>query len=124
MPRLINPSNVVKAERQGRYRARLKATGEPEADRVDTALAAAVAVLADAVERSHGQTSERAVLRAILQGAVRILQQDGFVEERTLPVLRRRISRSFRPDLERFAEISGIEKPLKERCSPHYSGFL
>ncbi|MCV9910382.1 hypothetical protein OIV19_22620 [Brucella sp. HL-2] len=115
MPRPVNPINVVKAERQVRYRARLKATGEPEADRIDTALAAAVAVLADAVERGKAQTSERAVLRAILQGAMRILQQDGFVEERTLPVLRRRISRSFRPDLERFAEISGIEKHLTER---------
>lgn len=115
MPRPVNAINACKAERQARYRARLKAAGEPEADRVDTALAAAVAVLADAVERSHGQTSERAVLRAILLGAMRILQQDGFVEERTLSVLRRRISRLFRPDLERFAEISGIEKHLTER---------
>ncbi|WP_455296527.1 hypothetical protein [Brucella pituitosa] len=115
MPRSVNPINVVKAERQARYRARLQVTGEPEADRVDTALAAALAVLADTVERGKAQTSERAVLRAILQGAMQILQQDGFVEEKTLPVLRRRISRSVRPDLERFAEISGIEKHLTER---------
>ena len=115
MPRPINPTNTCKAERQARYRARLKATGEPEADRVDTALAAAVAVLAEVAERGSVQTPERAVLRAILQGAIRILQQSGFSEEKTLPVLRRRISRSARPDLARFAEISGIETYLKER---------
>ena len=114
MPRPINPANSEKAERQARYRARLKAAGEPEADRVDTALAAAVAALADTVERGRAQTPERAVLRIILQGAMRLLQHDGFIEEKTLPVLRRRLSRSIRPDLERFAEISGIEKHLSD----------
>lgn len=115
MPRPINPTNTCKAERQARYRARLKATGEPEADRVDTALAAAVAVLADAAERGSVQTPERAVLRAILQGAIRMLQHDGFVDEKTLPVLRRRLSRSIRPDLAQFAEISAIETHLNGR---------
>jgi hypothetical protein len=115
MPRPVNPTNTIKAERQARYRARLKATGEPEADRVDTALAAALAVLADVAERGNAQASERVVLRALLLGAMRILRHDGFVEEMTLPVLRRRISRSIRPDIERFAEISGIEKHLTER---------
>ncbi|MFD1792703.1 hypothetical protein ACFSE0_13860 [Ochrobactrum teleogrylli] len=116
MPRPANPINRCKAERQARYRARLKAAGEPEADRVDTALAAVVAVLADVVERGTAQTSERAVLRALLLGTMRILQQEGFVEEKTLPVLRRRVSRLIRPDLERFVEISGIEKHLTERA--------
>lgn len=115
MPRPINSANMEKAARQARYRARLKATREPEANRVDTALAAVVAVLADAVERGNVQTSERAVLRMLLLGTIRILQQDGFAEERPLPVLRRRLSRSIRPDIERLAEISGIEKHLMER---------
>lgn len=115
MPRPVNPAHTEKAIRQARYRARLKAAGEPEADRVDTALAAALAVLADAVERGNAQASERAVLRALLLGTVRILQHDGFVEEKALPVLRRRLSRSIRPDIQRFAEISGIEKHLFNR---------
>lgn len=68
----------------GPVQARLKADGEPEADRVDTALATAVAALADMVERGRAQTPERAILRISLQGAMRLLQHDGLLRKRRL----------------------------------------
>ena len=61
MPRQINPTNEAQRTAQERYRGRLRAQRRPEADAVDTALAAAVAVYRYAAVERH---SERDIRRA------------------------------------------------------------
>src|SRR6478736_2344962 len=61
MPRQINPTNAAQRTAQERYRGRLRAQRRPEADAVDTALAAAVAVYRYAAVERH---SERDIRRA------------------------------------------------------------
>lgn len=61
MPRPRNPGNEEQRAAQQRYRERLRGQRRPEADAVDTALAAAVAVYRHTAEQ---RSSDRDVRRA------------------------------------------------------------
>ena len=115
MPRLLPPENIAKSAIQARYRAKLAASGEPEADRVDTALAAAVAAYADAIEDGVGSDHDRRVLRTLLQGAISILNADGFDPELAVKVIRRRLSRSVRSDLAQLCDDSRVRARISRQ---------
>lgn len=114
MPRLLPPENIAKAAIQARYRAKLLANGEPEADRVDIALAAAVAAYADAIEDGAASDHDRRVLRILLQGAISILKADGFNPELAVKVIRRRLSRDVRHDLAQLSTDSKIRTRMSK----------
>jgi hypothetical protein len=108
MPRPLPLESTKKAAVQARYREKLRQRREPEADRVDTALAAAVAAYADATYRDLGSDDDRRVLRLLVQSAISILNADGYDAESAVTVMRRRLSRVVRLDLEKLVSDSRI----------------
>jgi hypothetical protein len=115
MPRPLPPENAKKAAIQARYRQRLRERREPEADRVDTALAAAVAAYSDAIYRGLGSDDDRRVLRILVQSAISILRADGYDADSAVNVLRRRMTRVVRPDLEKLIADSRIVQRMTRR---------
>lgn len=111
MPRPLPDENQSKALRQARYRASLAARAEPEADRVDTALAAAVAALADALaDKSFATAARKDVFNAIVRGSIRLLRSEGYDMDGIKKVLRRRFSSYARPDLERISDVAKVKR--------------
>lgn len=108
MPRPLPPENVKKAEIQARYRQKLRSRREPEADRVDTALAAAVAAYSDATYSGSGSDDDRRVVRLLVQSAISILKADGYDADFAVSVMRRRLTRAVRPDLDKLVSDSRI----------------
>jgi hypothetical protein len=112
MPRPLPLENVRKAAIQARYREKLRQRREPEADRVDTALATAIAAYADATYDGSGSDADRRLVRMLIQSAISILRRDGYDAEAAVNVMRRRISRDVRPELVQLANDSGLLKRM------------
>jgi len=113
MPRPTNPAETAKAARQARYRERLRALGRPEASEVDVALAAAAAAFADVangIPEGHGD--HRSALRAMLRGAVDVLVARGKNKEQAVDMVRWRVSRPTRDDLEHLVQASRMPQRL------------
>lgn len=115
MMKITSTTDQLKIDRQARYRAKLRKNGEPEADRVDIALASAVAAFADAVDNNHGTQADAALLRVLLQSTLNILHADGFDKELSVKVLRRRITRVVRPEIKKFVENGKTIELLNKR---------
>ena len=114
MPRPVNPTAVgqAKAARQAKYRAKLQQLGEPEADRVDTALASALVAFVALVdeEKLEGQ---KPALKALVSGALDLLIDAGYEREASVKVLRRRMSLVARPEIRGFMCDGNFYKRLK-----------
>jgi hypothetical protein len=108
MPRPLPAQNAKKAAIQARYREKLRQRKVPEADRVDTALAAAVAAYADATYNGVGSDDDKRLARMLVQSAISILRADGYDAESAVNVMRRRLSRDVRPELTKIASDSRI----------------
>lgn len=92
MPRPINPTNETPRSAQERYRTRLRAERCPEADAVDTALAAALAVYRHTAEqRSSAKDVRRATGLEIM--AVNFLVTKGYAPHMAERQVRRRVRR-------------------------------
>ncbi|WP_343314026.1 hypothetical protein AAIB41_02460 [Brucella sp. BE17] len=114
MPRPTNltPSGQAKAERQARYRQRLQERREPEADRVDVALANAMVAFSSVVSDEKLEGFKPSVI-ALVRGALALLEADGFSREQSARVLRRRMSRDIRPEIADFIDAGAFDKRLK-----------
>ena len=102
MPRPAHAANSEHQRRQRRYRARLRATGRPEASTVDAAVAAAVAVYVD--KAALDPSLDTIALRRILRAAVDRLADVGCDRHQArLKLIRRagRFGRSVPPGLDR-----------------------
>lgn len=108
MPRPLPPENAAKAERQAKYRENLAAKGEPEADRVDTALASVFAAFAFAVDEAQPTPENKRFLKIISQATLDLLRSQGFAKEASVKVLRRRLSPVARAEIEDLARRSRI----------------
>jgi len=113
MPRPVNLSaaGVAKAQRQAKYRNKLVQSGEPEADRVDTAIAQACVALLAHVDAERIETL-RPALHALIRGVLDILDADGFDRGASSKVLRRRMSLLARPEINEFVEKGRFHKRL------------
>lgn len=116
MPRPINlsPQGQAKAERQARYRNRLRALREPEADRVDSALASAAVAFATVVADEQLADIKPQVI-ALIRGALALLEADGYSREESARVLKRRMSRTMRPIIDDYIALGSFRKRLKQR---------
>ena len=115
MPRPVNLSaaGVAKAQRQAKYRNKLVQSGEPEADRVDTALAQACVALCAHVDGQKLETLKPA-LKALIRGVLDLLETDGFDRAASSKVLRRRMSVDVRPEIDDFVADGNFHKRLKK----------
>jgi len=113
MPRPENTSaaGIAKAMRQAKYRSKLQQLGEPEADRVDTAIAQACVALLAHVDAERIETL-RPALHALIRGVLDILDADGFDRGASSKVLRRRMSLLARPEINEFVEKGRFHKRL------------
>ena len=101
MPRPAHAANGEQQRRQRRYRARLRATGQPEASTVDVAVAAAVAAYVD--KAVFDPSLDTIALRRILRDAVDRLADAGCDRHQArLKLIRRagRFGRSIPPGLD------------------------
>ena len=114
MPRPVNLSaaGVAKAQRQAKYRMRLLKSREPEADRVDTAIAQSCVALLAHVDAERIE-SLRPALHALIKGVLDLLESDGFDRGAAGKVLRRRMSSLARPEISQFVEKGQFHKRLK-----------
>jgi len=113
MPRPVNVSaaGVAKAMRQAKYRSKLQQLGEPEADRVDTAIAQACVALCAHVDGQKLETLKPA-LKALIRGVLDLLETDGFDRAASSKVLRRRMSVDVRPEIDDFVADGNFHKRL------------
>lgn len=114
MPRPENssPAGIAKALRQAKYRSKLQQLGEPEADRVDTALAQACVALIALVNEERTEPL-KPVLQALVRGALDLLEESGYDREASGKVLRRRMSIDVRPEIRGFLTDGNFYKRLK-----------
>ncbi|MCH4539456.1 hypothetical protein [Ochrobactrum sp. A-1] len=114
MPRPENTSaaGIAKAMRQAKYRSKLQQLGEPEADRVDTAIAQACVGLLAHVDAERIEPLKPA-LHALIKGVLDLLESDGFERGAAGKVLRRRMSSLARPEISQFVEKGQFHKRLK-----------
>jgi hypothetical protein len=116
MPRTKTDAGATHAEEQVLYRAKLAARRAPEASRVDTAVAAAVA-LAFARLRDEGKTDP--ALEAIVADSRRILKSKGYNAAESGKKLMGRLL--FRKDIDALKTVTTDSETV--RVSPHYSRF-
>lgn len=114
MPRPLNLSaaGIAKAMRQAKYRNKLVQSGEPEADRVDTAIAQSCVALLAHVDAERIETLKPA-LHALIRGVLDLLEDSGFDRDASSKVLRRRMSSLARPEIQHFIEKGRFHKRLK-----------
>lgn len=96
MPRApsTEPQRQRHQRRQQRYRARLRETGQPEADAVDAALAAAICgVAADERAAAVKDAVLKEYLSRLLKRARRELLGRGYDRDRATAALQRRLNR-------------------------------
>jgi len=111
-PENLSAEGRAKAARQAKYRAKLQQLGEPEADRVDTALAqACVAFIALVSEEKL--KSQKPALKSLVSGALDLLIDAGYEREASVKVLRRRMSLDVRPEIRGFMTDGNFYKRLK-----------
>lgn len=109
-----------KMERQKRYRAKLRSNLEPEADRVDIAIASSVAALAATlINDKMGSKSDKIIVKIILESAINILISNGYSKEKSIKVLMRRVSLYYRPDIDAFIENAKLIKLLERYNKIH-----
>lgn len=113
-PENLTPVGVAKATRQRRYRAKLCAFGEPEADRVDVALANIMAAFIASVDEEELKAL-KPVLKTLVSSAVDLLVHAGYDRDASVKVLRRRLSTVARPEIRYFMHDSRISQRLKSK---------
>lgn len=108
MPRARNPENEAARSAQGRYRDRLRGQQRPEADAVDTALAAALAVYRHTAKQ---RGSEKDVRRSdgLELMAINYLVSRGYAPRMAERQVRRRVRRLDVDDL--VPMVSGTSQP-------------
>ncbi|MFD2054225.1 hypothetical protein ACFSQT_14315 [Mesorhizobium calcicola] len=99
---------------QRRYRARLMRRGAPEAIAVDLALAAASVAYIDVLEARVSSPADRLTIKILLRGTLDLLVAAGYDRAEATNVLRRRVTRQGRRDLERIVEISRVRKRMPQ----------
>lgn len=92
MPRTRDPKNEPQRARTERWRKRLAEARRPEVDAVDTALAVAVAILAD-VARESGSEAAKARVSGIEILAANWLASHGSNREHAIRAVGRRVHR-------------------------------
>lgn len=112
MPRQADPVNAYHRLRQQRYRGKLVAQQVPEASVVDLAMARAAAGYIDAIEAGYGTPSDRVAMRALLRGTLDLLVLAGYDRKGATAVLRRRVTRQGRVDMDTIVAASRIRSRL------------
>lgn len=116
MPRVADPRNEPGRNKTEIWRGKLRAARMPEACHVDTALAAAIAVV---IADQEGVSLD---LQVVLSTARAILKQRGFDGKGpSAKLMSRVLHRKDLPTLARSKRVTRSE--LHEQASPHYSGF-
>ncbi|MPR60606.1 hypothetical protein D7027_02010 [Ochrobactrum intermedium] len=111
-PENLSAEGQAKAARQAKYRAKLQQLGEPEADRVDTALAQACVAFIALVNEEKLQ-SQKPALKSLVSGALDLLIDAGYEREASVKVLRRRMSTDVRPEIRGFMCDGNFYRRLK-----------
>ncbi len=108
MPRARNPENEAQRSAQERYRERLRVQQRPEADAVDTALAAAIAVYRHTAEQ---RGSEKNVRRSdgLEIMAINYLISRGYAPKMAERQVRRRVRRLEIEDI--VPMVAGASQP-------------
>lgn len=114
MPRSENLTSegIAKAVRQQRYCAKLRAFGEPEADRVDTALANILTAFIASVDEEKIETL-RPILKTLVSSTLDLLVHAGYDRAASVKVLRRRLSTTTRPEIRYMMHDSRLTQRLK-----------
>lgn len=114
MPRQQNltAEGMAKAARQHRYRAKLREFGEPEADRVDTALANILTAFIASVDEEKIEAF-RPVLKTLVSSTLDLLVHAGYDRAASVKVLRRRLSTDVRPEIRYMMHDSRLSERLK-----------
>lgn len=113
MPRYPDPAKRAHQQRQRRYRKRLVEKYTPEADSVDAALAASLVCYIDVISASRVDESGRATIKLLLRSALNLLTARGYDRVEAVAVLRRRLVRRRRHDIEALIERSRIKSLLR-----------
>ncbi|MHA6641065.1 hypothetical protein [Mesorhizobium sp. A623] len=113
MPRYPDPAKSAHQQRQRRYRKRLVEKQTPEADTVDAALAASLACYIHVISTGRADESARATIKLLLRCALKLLTARGYDRLEAVAVLRRRLVRGHRRDLEALIERSRIKALLR-----------
>jgi hypothetical protein len=113
MPRVPNPLNQQHQARQRRYREKLASRRTPEANAVDLAISASTVAYIDAIEARLGTPADLKVLKILLRGALDLLVAGGYDRPESTAVLRRRVTRAGRKDLEKLVEASRVEMRIR-----------
>lgn len=111
-PENLTAEGIAKAARQQRYRAKLRAFGEPEADRVDTALADILTAFIASVDEEKIE-SMRPVLKTLVASTLDLLVHAGYDRAACKKVLHRRLSTLSRPEIRFFMHDSRLSERLK-----------
>lgn len=114
MPRPENHTTegIAKAARQHRYRAKLRAFGEPEADRVDVALANILTAFIASVDEERIETLHP-ILKTLVASTLDLLVHAGYDRAASVKVLRRRLSTTIRPEIRYMMHDSRLTQRLK-----------
>lgn len=115
-PENLTDEGIAKAARQRRYRSKLRAFGEPEADRVDTALANILAAFVASVDEEKIE-SMRPILKTLVSSTLDLLVHAGYDRAASVKVLRRRLSTDIRPEIRFFMHDSRLTQRLKSKSN-------
>lgn len=114
-PENLTDEGMAKAARQRRYRSKLRAFGEPEADRVDVALANILTAFIASVDEEKIE-SMRPLLKTLVASTLDLLVHAGYDRAACKKVLHRRLSIVARPEIRFFMHDSRISKRLKPKA--------
>ena len=103
----------AKRRRQRRYRERLASRRAPEASAADVAIAGSAVAYIDAIEAGLGTAADRKVLRLLIRGALDLLVKAGYDRAEGADVIRRRVTRHGRKDLQQLVEASRVRLRLR-----------
>jgi hypothetical protein len=113
MPRFRDPAKSTHQQRQRRYRERLVEMQTPEADSVDAALAASLVCYIDTISAGQVSTPARTTIKLLLRCALNLLTAQCYDRVEAVAVLRRRLVRGHRRDLDALIDRSRIEVLLR-----------
>lgn len=106
MPRYPDPAKRAHQQRQRRYRDRLADKHTPEADSVDAAMAASLVCYIDSIGPGDADIYARTTAKLLLRSALNLLTARGYDRVEAVAVLRRRLVRRHRCDLDVLIEGS------------------